>query len=374
MVVSLVRTRRTLRLGEAQEFTNALRERNLLWVGEDDWGPFGVGRYTHGLLPWKTLAGAPSEKEPDHDPLLEWFGLRSSESATHFCDLGSVPAAFRTRSLNYSQPLVLLVDRAVIKHQMTAWNVRSRAHRVVVVDDDNGAVDVSWDAIVEWCRAPADDEAAHVQQISVWDLRGNAPDNDSALTAAATAAGISCVHHDRLGPRLSHARILRTDLNSSFNVSVSVWSHARNGPHACRATRWQRDCTGGLQDRCSRRNCQLASGSGPATRRTLTRQSPVLGPSQMGHGRSAEAEPPDSTRIRRRGQCRGLSLTVPLHRKSDVFHRLFGPDNVVVGQSDVGLFQTRAAEMLSTAGSATMTQPGLAAALTSWRHTRQVCL
>ncbi len=57
------------------------------------------------------------------------------------------------------------------------------------------------------------------------------------------------------------------------------------------------------------------------------------------------------------------SINVQLHRKSEVFRRLFGAGGVVTGQSDVGLFQTRAAEMLGGAASGALTQPGLAAAL-----------
>lgn len=348
---------------ESPELSTALRERNLLWLGDKDWGPFGAGRYTNGLLPWTALQGAPTDTEPDYDPLLEWFTLDSTASAVHLADLRQVPSASLTRSLNYSQPLILLLDRGVTKHRITAWNVRSLANRVAVVDDEQGSRDVDWNEIVEWCRTPRRDEAEEIREISVWDLRDGQACDYSALSEAASAAGISWFRHNQGGPFTTHPRVLKTDMNTSFNVSIPY---------------------GSLRAAVSAPTVPLG-GDGSALGDFRTVAAAVHVSSLTGQDPRLVARLPDDPRFSdllqfvsadvlrvsrptEWGFVAGVSantssLNVQLHRKSDVFLRLLGPNKVDIGQSDVGLFQTRAAEMLGGSGGSALTQPGLAAAL-----------
>ena len=349
---------------EEHTLSETLRKRHLLWAGSGDWGPFGGGRYTHGLLPWKAIQGAPSEVADEHDPLLEWLAVDSSGPTVHFANLREVPSATRTRSLNYSPPVILLLERQTTVHRVKAWNVRAVATRLAVVDNGHGTGEVDWDEVVNWCRDPRRDDAEEVREIWVWDLRdGSEPADLSALSKAMERASVTWVHHRESSPPLLYRRVLKTDFNSSFNVTIPY---------------------GAMRPTVSIPSVPLG-GDGVALGDYRTVAADVHINSITGHDPRLVALLPedrrfsdlldfvtdDVLRVRRPtewGFVAGVrastsSLNVQLHRKSEVFRRLFGPEGVVAEQSDVGLFQTRAAEMLGGANGGALTQPGLVAAL-----------
>jgi len=349
---------------EEHAASEPLRERNLLWIGTGDWGPFGAGRYTHGLLPWRALQGSPAAVNDDHDPLLEWLASESAGSAVHLANLSEVPSAALTRSLNYSPPVILLLDRYDAAHQAKAWNMRSVATRLAVVDDGRGCTDIDWDDVVSWCRAPRRGDAEEVREIWVWDLRSEPKEADlSALSDALERAGTAWVRLGEDTPPALYRRVLRTEFHSCFNVSIPY---------------------GVMRPTVAVPNVPLG-GDGSVLGDYRTVAADVHINTVMGHDPRLVARLPDDSRfsdlldfvtddvlrVRRPtewGFVAGVSaaassLNVQLHRKSEVFRRLFGPKDVVIEQSDVGLFQTRAAEMMGGAGSGALTQPGLAAAL-----------
>lgn len=350
---------------EEHELSGTLRDKHLLWRGSGDWGPFGAGRYTHGLMPWKGLQGVPSDVDADHDPLLDWFESGSSGPAVHLANMSEVPSTSLTRSLNHSPPVIVLLDRDSSVHQVQAWNVRAVATRLAVVDDDNGRRTVDWDEVVQWCRAPRRDDTGEIREVWVWDLRnGSRPTSGLAsLDGAMKQAEVNWVRHLQERPPAMYPRVLKTDFNTSFNVTVPY---------------------GAMRPAVSIPTVPLG-GDGGALGDYRTVAAEVFVNSVTGHDPRLVARLPDDPRfsdlldfvtddvlrVRRPTEwgfvvgvsAASSSLNVQLHRKSEVFRRLLGSEGVLVEQSDVGLFQTRAAEMLGGASSGALTQPGLAAGL-----------
>lgn len=343
-----------------------LRVRKLLWRGSGDWGPFGAGRYTNGLIPWQALQGTPQDVHGDHDPFLDWLLSDASASPFHEARLEEVPSASLTRSWNHAPSMILFLDRREPLHRVRAWNLRALSTSVVFVDDENGIREVDWERLLIWCLRPRGEDAGESRHVQVWDLRSEPEDSlHVRLADAARRAGTDLVRHSESHPPTLFRGVLRTDLNVHFNATIPY---------------------GAMQATVSLPNVPLVGrDSALGDHRTIAAEVSIS--TLSGQDPRLVARLPDNARfsdlldyvtdsvVRVRRSTEGgfvagvsaatSSITVHLHRKSEVFRRFFDVDGdgLVIGQSDVGLFQTHAAEMLGGAASGALTQPGLAAAL-----------
>ena len=206
-------------------FSGILRDGPTFGEGRADWGPFGAGRYTHGLMPWKGLQGVPSDVDADHDPLLDWFDTGSSGPAVHLANMSEVPSTSLTRSLNHSPPVIVLLDRGSSLHQVRRLgNICERsATRLAVVDDKNGNRTVDFGRgrpmVPDYLVETTTKRSARYRYRSL--RTGSRPTSGLAsLDDAMKRAEVRWVRHLQESPPAMYPRVLKTDFNTSFNVTV----------------------------------------------------------------------------------------------------------------------------------------------------------
>lgn len=362
------------------ELSSLAASSHLLWRGgRGDLSPFASPEYSEGALPWDVVAGRDPHGPVPADPLVEWL-TSASASPLLECWPTTAPSAVSIRAENVDEPVVVLMNRSDISHQVQAWNLRSTARRTLLVDGRQVA-SLDWELATQWLHhGPAENVPASV---TLWNLAKQDQHVWSRLESAAEAAGsrFQAISDDAL---VTH---LRTSVRTPFRERFTV-----RAPYG--ASRLEIPLP---------RITPLGGGTpAPGFRQVAA---------EISFDRIVQADPrltarlPDDPRFGEVLESRhagrrmfrpsedGLVLSVDatsqqvdvfLHRKNDVFQLMFNPadpSQVTVRQSDAGLFQSRVAEKLGGVAAAALTQPGLAGAIellstsangAPWQHVRNV--
>lgn len=343
----------------------SLRERNLLWRGWNQYGPLeGHGRRSHEMLPWAALVGANALSVAD--PLLQWFRGGSAPAPHAALSFDAVASAFGTRIANYGPPILAVVNRDDPENVRHVWNSRSMGLPLIAIDEAGiPEREEDWIAILsQLSRLEEGPSAPRV--ILLWDLAGAWADGQAAALRRAAEAELPSARLVLLtrdqAPELRQGRV-GTAIEQPFNVTMpyGVLRTSLPLPAAPISPEWRGGsaefCTVAAEvviERMRGQDPRLVAKCPPDPVFTdllehVTEDVPrVLRPTTRGYVAGVRAS--------------GWRMRLQLHRKSDVFRRLF-PGGVEVGQSDEGLFQTRGGELLGGATSGALAQPAMAAAL-----------
>ncbi|WP_460968430.1 hypothetical protein [Pedococcus soli] len=315
------------------------------------------------MLPWRSIEGTSGLIEDD--PLLSWFRASGPQNPFMGQKMADLPAAFATRSSTFGVPVVLAVDRTEPEHMRWAWNVRSLGVPIALIDQAmTPPSEEQWGDILSTFDLTAED-AGGTAVLVCWDLTADSSEApyDLAKAVAYRSDSVQVNYMVGLEPPPLRQCTVTTPFEEPFQVSL---------PYGAMRTSLSLPAI----PLAARPNHPLLEFHTVAAEVQIER---VVGSDPRLVGR-VPADPafsdllehvtddmPRALRPTEDGYVAGVRastrrMRLQLHRKADVFSRLF-VDGCDVSQSDDGLFQTRAGELLGGSASGALSQPGMAAAL-----------